>query len=239
MSRVARVSSQHEPRFRSWGGRRPGAGRPRSKDPGVPHLRRPNLASRHPVHVTPKVLPEIRALRGKKSFLAMREAFLAGQSQEGFRLCHFSVQDHHIHMLVEAKDRTCLARGVAGLKIRMARGLNRLYERRGAVFADRYHAHALKTPREVRNALSYVLDNRLRHRPVRDGDCYLIDEDPYSSAAWFDGWRTRALVRTRRRGPPPVVSSTTWLLSTGWRRYGLLVPAYLPPKRHRTRAGAP
>lgn len=237
MDRVPKMNVQGELRFPSWGGRRTGAGRPKNENSGVPHLRRPNLASRHPVHVTLKVFGELSTLRGKRSFSAIRRAFCAGQAIEGFRLCHFSVQNHHIHLLVEAKNRERLACGVAALKIRLARGLNRLNQRRGAVFADRYHAHALKTPREVRNALNYVLNNRLRHRPVRDGDFFLMDEDHCSSAAWFDGWRTRAASRTPGEWPPPVVAPLTWLLSAGWRRHGLLVPAYLPPGSPGTRTG--
>jgi putative transposase len=238
MGRKPEENAQRELRFRSWGGRRTGAGRPKSKRSGVPHQRQPSLASRHPVHVTLNVHSELSTLRCKKSFRAIRQAFLAGHAKEGFRLCHFSVQDHHIHVLVEAKNRECLTRGVAALKIRMARALNRLHQRRGSVFADRYHAHVLKTPREVRAALCYVLNNRLRHRPVRDGDWFLMDEDYYSSAAWFDGWRTRAASRTPCKRPPLVVPAKTWLLSAGWRRHGLLVPAYLPPKSHGARTGA-
>jgi hypothetical protein len=33
----------------------------------------------------------------------------------------------------------------------------------GRVFVDRYHAHALLTPREVRAALVYVLQNWAKH----------------------------------------------------------------------------
>ena len=53
--------------------------------------------------------------------------------------------------------------GMQGLAIRIARGLNRLWGRKGKVFADRYHDRVLRTPREVRNALAYVLNNARRH----------------------------------------------------------------------------
>jgi hypothetical protein len=48
---------------------------------------------------------------------------------------------------------------VRGLAIRVARAVNRALGRRGRVFADRYHARALTTPRAVRHALVYVLMN--------------------------------------------------------------------------------
>jgi len=65
----------------------------------------------------------------------------------------FSVQRDHIHLLVEAPDGRALSRGLQGLAIRIAKGVNRILGRRGRVWADRFHARALRTPREVRNAL--------------------------------------------------------------------------------------
>ena len=46
-----------------------------------------------------------------------------------------------------------------GLLIRIAKGLNKLWMHKGSVFADRYHDRILRTPREVRSALAYVLQN--------------------------------------------------------------------------------
>src|SRR3954463_23434 len=56
-------------RLPEWGGKRKGAGRPRTRPhpglegPGVPHLRRDAFASRHPVHVTMKLHPGVVSLR--------------------------------------------------------------------------------------------------------------------------------------------------------------------------------
>lgn len=212
------------------GGKREGAGRPKSKSAGVSHSRRPNLASRYPVHVTLKTRRDLGNLRTKQTYRVIRGAFEAVRGKQAFRVCHYSIQRDHIHMVVEAKDRQALSRGVQGLSIRVARGLNGCLHRRGKVFADRYHAHILKTPKEVKHTLNYVLNNRLRHRPIREGNWYLMDEDGFSSAAWFVGWRSRGTTQCVAQGPPPVSEPQTWLLSTGWRRHGLLVPAYVPPK---------
>lgn len=46
-----------------------------------------------------------------------------------FRTCHFSVQSNHVHLLVEAKDRQALSRGVQGLAIRLARSVDRAVRR--------------------------------------------------------------------------------------------------------------
>jgi hypothetical protein len=69
-----------------------------------------------------------------------------------------------------------------GLKVRIAKALNKFWKRRGTVFSDRYHARILRTPREVRRALLYVLQNARRH------GMRLLGVDPCSSGAWFDGW---------------------------------------------------
>jgi hypothetical protein len=69
-----------------------------------------------------------------------------------------------------------------GMLVRLARALNAVWCRRGRVFADRFHSHALRTPKEVRAALVYVLLNARRHGLA------LAEADPCSSARWFDGW---------------------------------------------------
>jgi hypothetical protein len=46
-----------------------------------------------------------------------------------------------------------LARGVQGLSVRIAKGLNGVMGRHGRVFSDRYHVRILKTPLEVKNAV--------------------------------------------------------------------------------------
>ena len=88
-----------------------------------------------------------------------------------------------------------------GLAIRMARGLNRLMQRQGAVFADRYHAHILRSLSEVRRAVHYVLGNIHKHsrqygRPISEDVV-----DPYSSARY----------RLETTGPP-ISRPRTWLL---------------------------
>ena len=112
-----------------------------------------------------------------------------------------------------------------GFAIRAAKAVNRTLRRRGTVWADRFHARALRTPREVRNALVYVLNNFRKHVPGARGI------DPRSSAPWFSGWRIRM------RPPPgaaPVVAPRTWLARVGWLRGGRLDPDERP-RRSRDR----
>jgi len=51
--------------------------------------------------------------------------------------------------------------------------------------------------------------------------------DPYSSWAWFDGWRdlpaaAARLAQRERAALPEVASPKGWLLRVGWRRRGLI-----------------
>jgi len=132
------------------------------------------------------------------------------------------VLNDHLHLICEAADLVALRRGLQGLAIRIARALNRLWRRKGKVFADRYHARALTSPREVRNAIVYVLGNARHH--AAEGRMVRVAQaiDTYTSAPWFDGFRERVTVRGLEAIARPTTPARTWLLETGWRRHGLL-----------------
>lgn len=212
---VSRTSPQQGFEFpNGWGGARRGAGRPTNKGTaGVSHLERPLLASRFPAHVTIRVREKIPNLRRLDPYRVIQRSFQRGCDRFGFRLVHYSVQTNHLHLLAEAKDAVALTRGMQGLQIRTAKALNRLWDRTGSVFDDRYHARILKTPREVRHALGYVLRNAKKHGHVFHGG-----PDPFSSGRWFDGWLDWPGELPTSHSP--VVAPHTWLLRKGWRRFG-------------------
>jgi REP element-mobilizing transposase RayT len=206
---------QQELRFRTLGGPRRGAGRKRLAGHGrVAHRVRPEHKGAHPVHVTLRAGRRLPSLRKQLVFEKVRRAL--GQSARAwFRIVHFSVQANHVHLLVEADDKTSLSRGLMGVAIRLARAVNRVVGRRGSVWSDRYHARALRTPREVRHGIVYVLMNWKKHVPSAKGF------DRCSSAATFDGWQAHPPL-----GPPDpderVEVPATWLLRIGWKRHGLV-----------------
>jgi putative transposase len=188
------------------------------------------------VHVTLRRAALLPSFRAQSLVIAFEES-LAKASRGAFRVVHYSVQADHVHLVVEAVDRTALSRGMQGLAIRLARAFNRTMRRRGKVWADRFHARELDSPREVRAALVYVLMNHKKHRavmPRRFASPAQRALDPYSSAAWFDGWSARAgpwVVRLRADLPPlaiPVVRPRTWLGKVAWKRHGLLAPSEAP-----------
>jgi hypothetical protein len=107
-----------------------------------------------------------------------------------------------------------------GLTVRLARACNRAFARHGSVWSERFHARALRTPREVRHCLVYVLMNRKKHAP---STALRAELDPCSSARWFTGWKhPPAWDPPRSYDVPPVVPPRTWLLCTGWQRHGLI-----------------
>ncbi|HEX5067251.1 MAG TPA: hypothetical protein VFY49_14115 [Myxococcota bacterium] len=130
-------------------------------------------------------------------------------------------------MVVEADDERALGRGMKSVGARIARAVNRVFKRAGAALLGRYHVRALRTPREVRNALAYVLLNARKHWKQRTGTAPPVQLDEASSGAWFDGW-SRGLQPLSSREPPPVAAPHTWLLCVGWRRHGLIDAAEIP-----------
>lgn len=219
---------------RGWGGKRAGAGRPRSKPRAESHAPRPAHSCHHPLHLTLHVLEGVPSLRRKRLFNVIKKSLLlantVAQHHEHFRVTHFSVQHNHLHLIAEASDRTRLSRGVQGLAIRIAKRLNLALDRRGRVFSERFYARALRSPREVRNGLAYVLLNERRHLKAERGltlpPWYF---DPCSSAAEFDGWHP---IEGLAPPPTPVREVTappqSFLLETLWRQRGLIFPDETP-----------
>lgn len=214
--------------LRSRGGVRRGAGRPpKAERAGVTHAPRPQQHSRHPLHVTLKVRRGLPSLRTPVLFAGIRRALAAGKERFGFRLVHFSVQRDHIHLIAEALDARGLSRGMQGLTIRVARATNRQLRRKGAVFADRYHSRALKSPRAVRMALRYVLLNARKHERAVVPAGFI---DPCSSSPWFAGFARppslafgASAVRAQwaQHGTEaPVAAPHSWLLRIGYTRAG-------------------
>ncbi|AKU91452.1 transposase [Vulgatibacter incomptus] len=151
---------------------------------------------------------EVWNLRTQRCYRILEKALFAGSDRLGMRLTHYSVQGNHLHLVVEAQDGQALSRGVQGLCVRMARGLNSLMKRQGKVFADRIHSHELRTPREVRNAVAYVLGNARVHA-LRQGRPAPASADPYAAGP----------------GDPSVALPRTWLLRVGWQNARSVAPA--------------
>jgi putative transposase len=179
-----------------------------------------------PAHVT------MRAVRGVPSFRTQRVAALivaeiARASGDGFRVIDHSVQDNHLHLLAEGDDGEAFSRGMQRLASRIAMALNALVRRHGRVWRERYHRRDLRTPRQFRNAMVYVLMNFRKHASPSERAARARKLDVYSSALWMDDWKDdalRAMLREHRAraGPRPTAAPRTWIARVGWKRHGLL-----------------
>src|SRR6267142_7092679 len=177
MAKVRRQQlSLRLPTVKTWGGRRAGAGRPRkdgTRHKGMPHLTRPALAHRFPVHVTWRINRRVWSLRTGRFFSVLKSVMYAAAKKD-FQVVHYAFEKDHIHLLVEAADRVALSKGMQGLGIRIAYAINALMGRSGNVMPDSYHARILINPTMVRNARRYLLINAYKH--------YLEPlPDPYAS----------------------------------------------------------
>ncbi len=177
-----------------------------------------------------RVVDGVPSLRQKRFIREFRRTLAQASERGDFRVVHYSVQRNHVHLLVEAAGKEALGRGMKAVGARLGRAVNRVFGRSGAALFGRYWLRILRTPREVRNALSYVLLNARKHvcEARRRRPPAILDA--CSSGAWFNGWRSQPA----RRDPsvqaraPDVAPPHTWLLATGWRRHGLVDPSEVP-----------
>ena len=225
------------PKRRGRGGARPGAGRKKSKSQSrksdAPHRTRPRHRRSEPVHVVLRALKDVPRLRRRMVFEAVRHALRVIAGKESFRIVHLSIQQNHLHFLAEADDAAALSHGMQSLTISLARQINRTCGRRGKVFAHRYHATRIQSPRQARNALAYVLNNWRHHREdlisPRAREALL---DQFSSAISFDGWReATTFAIPAEYSPLPVSQAKTWLLTFGWKRHPAISCREVPGHR--------
>ena len=175
----------------------------------MPHISR--AAGRNGVyHVTARMRSGLPSLRTERVVVGIEHSFRSGCFREDFRLVHYSLQRDHLHLIVETADGRALGRGVRSLLIRVARAANAVWRRRGAVIGDRYHHRRLATPREVRNAIAYVLNNARKHLRALTAPGWI---DPASSGRWF--WGSSA-------DEPAVAVPRFWLLRVGWLKRGAI-----------------
>jgi len=245
---MGRPLKRHQQRelFPKHGGKRKGAGRP-PKGPrsSQSHKKRPTIKKSEPVHVTIRVEDELAELRQRDAYKAVRTAMWKVFDRDEFHIINVSIQGSHVHLLVEAADRKALSRGMQALQISAAKHINRVLSkrrkerRRGRVFCDRYHEESIKNRRQARHALAYVLNNWRRHGEHRVKELRGFAIDPFSSAITFDGWREPIEVDWPATYEPlPVWKPRTWLMTTGWRMYGLISVAETPGPRTKRRLRA-
>jgi putative transposase len=210
------------------GGVRKGAGRKRqSPRPRVAHVARDAFRPEHPLHVTLRVRAGVPCLRSRVAWASIVRAFRAARDRPSLRIVHYAVMSNHLHLLIEADGGEALSIGMRSLMTRLATRLNRTLARSGPIFADRFHARPIATPRAARHALQYVLLNARKHAAELGRTLPAAWIDPRSSAARFDGW-LRPPCCEKVDADFGTSPACTWLLRSGWRRHGLLATDEVP-----------
>ena len=94
----------------------------------------------------------------------------------------FALLGNHLHMIVEAPNNRALTLGMRSLAGSFGKSIRSYAKGKGAVFAGRFHVNVLKTPRQYRNTLKYVLLNHSQHADL------IPAPDQYSSGPKFRRW---------------------------------------------------
>lgn len=202
-----------------WGGKRRGAGR-KNRSGEVSHGRRDKVDFRKPLHLTLKLRDKRWNLRCGEISSAFKTS--AKEAKKfGLKILHFSLLKDHLHILVEARDNSQLARGMRSFGARLGKAIRKIIGGRGPVFKGRYHLQVITNPTQMRNALAYVLQNFSKH--VR----LMKHVDAFSSAAYFGRWRklfgrdTGPILNGLSRPPPLpdyLCEPNSWLAREGWLR---------------------
>jgi REP element-mobilizing transposase RayT len=222
---------------KGWGGVRVRAGRP-NLSKTVNHMKRPTVDIRRPIHITMRLKDGVSSIRRNRLLKEFKKSVL-GAKKQGLYVIHFSIQRNHFHLFAEAKNNTALALGMRALAGRFAKciknysALRGVTPKKGSVFIGRYHLHVLKTARETKNALEYVLLNFSKHRKV------IEHIDHFSSGIFFKHWpkllgkRFTSIIKADAEfwsehltgagnGPGSVgnflSTPRSWLGQTGWMR---------------------
>jgi hypothetical protein len=125
------------------------------------------LSRRHPIHVVMTLVRGAPPAHRRQ----VREIFhhWLGVARDRYGLCFSfgTMMPDHIHLVCESpRTSRDLSNGLRFVCSKVALAINRAFDRKGPLFADRYFSRILKTPSELLNALLYVARN-----PVAAGLC--------------------------------------------------------------------
>jgi REP element-mobilizing transposase RayT len=151
----------------------------------VPHRKRASFGGSALI-VSVHQLDGLPSLRTRQVMGVFRKALAIAKDRFECRVLQFSLLSNHVHFVVEAPDEKALGRAMKGLLVRLAKGLNKLWGRKGSVFERRFDSVVVSTMRQVHRALRYVSE-RAQARdpdPVRRARSVLL-------GPWFKFWKGR------------------------------------------------
>lgn len=178
-------------------------------------MKRAEVKAQYPLHITMRIKPGLVSLRGPKMARAFKTA-LSKAKKNGLCTVHYALENNHLHLFAESKGNDHLRTGTASFGASFGKAVRRASGGLGSVFAGRYHLRVLKSPRQTKNALAYVLMNHSKH----EGSKPYPDER--SSAAYFGEWNSLLGGRYRNvkaeSRPAHLGAPESWLARVGWSR---------------------
>jgi hypothetical protein len=180
------------------------------------HQRR-DVSTRRPMHLTQRLRPGLPTLR-RPEILALFRGLTREATKRGVRSCAYALLGNHLHWVCVAETREALADATRYVFAQLARRLNKLWQRRGRVFGDRFASVPGRSARQAWNALNYVLRNPVDARlaaPRGPLDRYLgadeslIGGHPFLRAVFGPaGPELRRLLHRMARAPVPFTPLT-------------------------------
>jgi REP element-mobilizing transposase RayT len=155
--------------------------------PNVSHRKRETFQFAT-THVSVRIKRKLPSLRNPKARAKIVQALHEFKDRFQCRIVEFSILSNHMHLIVEANNERELAKAMKGFLVRVAKALNKMWKRKGSVFADRYHVRIVKNSMsavfKLRTLIRYVLQNARKHGIQLPPD----RPDPYSSGPWYRSW---------------------------------------------------
>ncbi len=191
--------------------------------------RRTHFSSKNPLHLVFRLREGLPNLRTRKGAQIVKNAILGAQAC-GLRVVHFSILSNHLHLIVESSSTKafygamksfCSRMGIHVRRLGSANLIKKLDEQGLGIFRGRYYIEEIKTPRQMKHALKYVLLNPAKHFKKAP---YL---DMFSSSSLFENWQKligyelkptiqNKILREKLKhflAPPKF-----WLTNVGWMR---------------------
>lgn len=136
------------------------AGRKAIHDKGIRHTPREVISKPSPLHLTVKLK---RADIQNKVVLRILKHAIYRSRLQGVRVVHFSLEHDHVHLYVECGNNFVLGKAMKAFGVTFVRGINKFKRSKGQLYKYRYHLRILKSAREVKNVINYILKNGIKH----------------------------------------------------------------------------
>lgn len=136
------------------------AGRKAIHDKGIRHTSREEIFKPSPLHLTVKLK---RADIQNKVVLRILKHAIYRSRLQGLRVIHFSLEHNHVHLYAECESNFVLGKAMKAFGVTFVRRVNKLKKIKGQLYKYRYHLRVLKSARDAKNVINYILKNGIKH----------------------------------------------------------------------------